>query len=52
VVEYCNAVRITGEDIIVKDTKTPAVVNFVFRKHDSQDPMMPSTFVWRFKLIP
>ena len=25
--------------------------DFVFRKHDSQDPMTPSTFTWRFKLI-
>jgi integrase len=22
-----------------------------FRKHDSQDPMTPGTFTWRFKLI-
>lgn len=25
--------------------------DFVFCKHDSQDPMTPSTFTWRFKLI-
>lgn len=81
-----NVVKITGEDIIVKDTKTAAGAryvyfspemesllkeyhrecvwqanayenrkltddDFVFRKHDSQDPMTPSTFTWRFKLI-
>ena len=81
-----NVVKITGEDIIVKDTKTAAgdryvyfspemesllkeyyrecvwqadayedrqltTDDFVFRKHDSQDPMTPSTFTWRFKLI-
>ena len=81
-----NVVKITGEDIIVKDTKTAAgdryvyfspemesllkeyyrecvwqadayenrtltEDDFVFRKHDSQDPMTPSTFTWRFKLI-
>ena len=81
-----NVVKITGEDIIVKDTKTAAgdryvyfspemesllkeyyrecvwqadayearkltADDFVFRKHDSQDPMTPSTFTWRFKLI-
>ena len=81
-----NVVKITGEDIIVKDTKTAAgdryvyfspemesllkeyyrecvwqadayedrkltADDFVFRKHDSRDPMTPSTFTWRFKLI-
>ena len=81
-----NVVKITGEEIIVKDTKTAAgdryvyfspemesllkeyyrecvwqadayedrvltEDDFVFRKHDSQDPMTPSTFTWRFKLI-
>ncbi len=81
-----NVVKITGEDIIVKDTKTAAgdryvyfspemesllkeyyrecvwqtgayenrgltTDDFVFRKHDSQDSMTPSTFTWRFKLI-
>nr|WP_325178521.1 site-specific integrase [uncultured Oscillibacter sp.] len=81
-----NVVKITGEDIIVKDTKTAAgdryvyfspevesllkeyyrecvwqadayedrqlaADDFVFRKLDSQDPMTPSTFTWRFKLI-
>lgn len=81
-----NVVKITGEDIIVKDTKTAAgdryvyfspemesllkeyyrecawqadayedrvltEDDFVFRKHDSRDPMTPSTFTWRFKLI-
>ena len=81
-----SVVKITGEDIIVKDTKTAAgdryvyfspemesllkeyyrecvwqadayedrkltADDFVFRKHDSQDPMTPSTFTWRFKLI-
>ena len=81
-----NVVKITGEDIIVKDTKTAAgdryvyfspemesllkeyyrecvwqadayedrqltADDFVFRKHDSQEPMTPSTFTWRFKLI-
>ena len=25
--------------------------DFVFRRHDSQDPMTPSTFTWRFKMI-
>ena len=25
--------------------------DFVFREHDSQAPMTPSTFTWRFKLI-
>ncbi|MDE7246496.1 MAG: site-specific integrase [Lachnospiraceae bacterium] len=25
--------------------------DFVFRKHDTHDPMTPSTFTWRFKLI-
>ena len=25
--------------------------DFVFRKHDSRDPMAPSTFTWWFKLI-
>ena len=25
--------------------------DFLFRRHDSQDPMTPSTFTWRFKLI-
>ncbi len=80
-----NVVKITGEDIIVKDTKTAAgdryvyfspemesllkeyhrecvwqadayenhtltEDDFVFRKHDSQDPMTPSTFTWRFKM--
>lgn len=80
-----NMVKISGEDIIVKDTKTVAgdryvyfsqmesllkeyhrecvwqadayedrtltEDDFVFRKHDSQEPMTPSTFTWRFKLI-
>ena len=81
-----NVVKITGEDIIVKNTKATAEDryvyfspemesllkeyhrervwqadayegqtltedDFVFRKHDSQDPMTPSTFTWRFKLI-
>ena len=81
-----NVVKITGEDIIVKDTKTAAgdryvyfspemesllkeyhrecvwqadayedrvltEEDFVFRRHDSQDPMTPSTFTWRFKMI-
>lgn len=81
-----NVVKITGEDIIVKDTKTAAgnryvyfspemesllkeyrrecvwqadayenrtltEDDFVFRRHDSQDPMTPSTFTWRFKMI-
>ena len=81
-----NVVKITGEEIIVKDTKTAAgdryvyfspemesllkeyhrecvwqadayedrvltEEDFVFRRHDSQDPMTPSTFTWRFKLI-
>ncbi len=81
-----SVVKITGEDIIVKDTKTAAgdryvyfspemesllkeyyrecvwqadayedrkltADDFVFRKHDSQDPMTPSTFTWRFELI-
>ena len=81
-----NVVKITGEEIIVKDTKTAAgdryvyfspemesllkeyyrecvwqadayknrkltADDFVFRKHDSQDLMTPSTFTWRFKLI-
>lgn len=78
--------KITGEEIIVKDTKTAAgdryvyfspemesllkeyhrecvwqadayedrvltEEDFVFRRHDSQDPMTPSTFTWRFKMI-
>ena len=81
-----NVVKITGEDIIVKDTKTAAgdryvyfspemesllkeyqrecvwqadayenrkltEDDFVFRRHDSEDPMTPSTFTWRFKMI-
>ena len=81
-----NVVKITGENIIVKDTKTAAgdryvylspemesllkeyyrecvwqtdayenreltADDFVFRKHDSHEPMTPSTFTWRFKLI-
>ena len=81
-----NVVKITGEEIIVKDTKTAAgdryvyfspemesllkeyhrecvwqadayedrvltEEDFVFRRHDSQDPMTPSTFTWRFKMI-
>ena len=81
-----NVVKITGEDIIVKDTKTAAgnryvyfspemesllkeyhrecvwqadayenrkltEDDFVFRRYDSQDPMTPSTFTWRFKMI-
>ena len=81
-----NVVKITREDIIVKDTKTAAgdryvyfslemesllkeyyrecvwradayenrqltADDFVFRKHDSQAPMTPSTFTWRFNMI-
>ena len=81
-----NVVKITGEEILVKDTKTAAgdryvyfspemesllkeyhrecvwqadayenrkltEEDFVFRRHESQDPMTPSTFTWRFKMI-
>ena len=81
-----NVAKITGEDIIIKDTKTAAgdryvyfspemesllkeyrrecawqadayenrtltEDDFVFRKHDSLDPMTPSTFTLRFKMI-
>ena len=81
-----NVVKLTGEEIIVKEPKTRAGVryvyfsaelesllkeyreyckheadayegyklsddDFIFRRLDSQLPMTPSTFTWRFKLI-
>lgn len=81
-----NVVKLTGEEIIVKEPKTSAGDryvyfsaelesllkeyreyckheadayesyrlsddDFIFRRHDSQLPMTPTTFTWRFKLI-
>ena len=84
---FCrNVVKVTGEDIIVKEPKTAAgdryvyfsleiasllkeyrsfcqgevelhegraltPEDYIFRRHEVDLPMTPSTFTWRFKLI-
>ena len=81
-----NVVKVSGEDICIKEPKTKAGTryvyfspemgtllkeyrrycesealhyegrtitdnDFLFRKHDLDEPMTPTTFTWRFKLI-
>ena len=83
---YRNVVKVSGEDICIKEPKTKAgnryvyfspemgtllkeyrrycetealhyegrIItdnDFLFRKHDLDEPMTPTTFTWRFKLI-
>ena len=42
---YCETEALHYEDRIITDN------DFLFRKHDLDEPMTPTTFTWRFKLI-
>ena len=46
-----DAVKTTGDEIIVKAPKTKAGNRYVFRRKGMRLPMTPSTFTWRFEKI-